>query len=201
MAAVNAERVAGFPSGRLFLDSIQQALAVALVNNYAFRRPSPRIYRGRLTPSTMPAFSLNTTAEETGGRFLIANYRIDPEKKESEITPADSFLDRLKSDLAPSTAARLSANFPYVSLMPRLEPPAPNFHFGDGGYFDNDGTASAIEFLWYALKSRNTQDPPVPVLILEIRDGPRSERGRRPRPAGKEMGARRTGYRPAIDFL
>jgi AraC family transcriptional regulator len=31
VAAVNAERVAGFPSGRLFLDSIEQALAVALV--------------------------------------------------------------------------------------------------------------------------------------------------------------------------
>ena len=28
-AAVNAERVAGFPNGRLFLDSVEQALAVA----------------------------------------------------------------------------------------------------------------------------------------------------------------------------
>jgi len=53
MAAVNAERVAGFPSGRLFLDSIEQALAVALVNDYAFRRPSPRIYRGGLTPARL----------------------------------------------------------------------------------------------------------------------------------------------------
>jgi len=52
-AAVNAERVAGFPSGRLFLDSIELALAVALVNDYAFRRPSPRIYRGGLTPARL----------------------------------------------------------------------------------------------------------------------------------------------------
>src|SRR5882762_895623 len=29
-AAVNAERVAGYPSGRLFVDSVEQALAVAL---------------------------------------------------------------------------------------------------------------------------------------------------------------------------
>src|SRR5215472_6249940 len=35
VAAVNAERIAGFPSGRLFLDSVEQALAVALVNNHA----------------------------------------------------------------------------------------------------------------------------------------------------------------------
>jgi AraC family transcriptional regulator len=53
VAAVNAERVAGFPSGRLFLDSIEQALAVALVNDYAFHRPSPRIYRGGLTPARL----------------------------------------------------------------------------------------------------------------------------------------------------
>ena len=32
VAAVNAERIAGFPSGRLFLDSVEQALAVPLVN-------------------------------------------------------------------------------------------------------------------------------------------------------------------------
>ena len=53
VAAVNAERVAGFPSGRLFLDSIEQALAVALVNDYSIRRPSPRIYRGGLTPARL----------------------------------------------------------------------------------------------------------------------------------------------------
>jgi AraC family transcriptional regulator len=53
VAAVNAERVAGFPSGRLFLDSIEQALAVTLVNDYALRRPSPRIYRGGLTPARL----------------------------------------------------------------------------------------------------------------------------------------------------
>jgi AraC family transcriptional regulator len=53
VAAVNAERVAGFPSGRLFLDSVEQAVAVALVNDYAVQRPSPRIYRGGLTPARL----------------------------------------------------------------------------------------------------------------------------------------------------
>jgi AraC family transcriptional regulator len=53
VAAVNAERAAGFPSGRLFLDYIEQAIAVALVNDYAVRRPSPRIYRGGLTPARL----------------------------------------------------------------------------------------------------------------------------------------------------
>ena len=47
-AAVNAERVAGFPSGRLFLDSVEQALAVALVSGYAVRHRSVQIFRGGL---------------------------------------------------------------------------------------------------------------------------------------------------------
>src|SRR3984885_7974302 len=47
-AAVNAERVAGFPSGRLFLDSLEQALAVALVNGFAVRHPAVQTHRGGL---------------------------------------------------------------------------------------------------------------------------------------------------------
>jgi AraC family transcriptional regulator len=47
-AAVNAERVAGFPSDRLFLDSVEQALAVALVNGYAVRHRSLPTHRGGL---------------------------------------------------------------------------------------------------------------------------------------------------------
>src|SRR6266478_2541820 len=46
--AVNAERIAGFPSGRLFLDSVEQALAVALVNGYAVRQRSVQTHRGGL---------------------------------------------------------------------------------------------------------------------------------------------------------
>src|SRR5579863_3008054 len=40
VAAVHAEMAAGFPSGRLFLDSIEQAIAVALVSGHAARRRS-----------------------------------------------------------------------------------------------------------------------------------------------------------------
>ena len=53
VAAVNAERIAGFPSGRLFLDSVEQALAVALVNNHAVRHRSVRVYHGGLGPARL----------------------------------------------------------------------------------------------------------------------------------------------------
>jgi len=53
LAAVNSERVAGFPSGRLFLDSVEQALAAALINGYAVRHRPVRTYRGGLSPARL----------------------------------------------------------------------------------------------------------------------------------------------------
>ena len=52
-AAVNAERIAGFPSGRLFLDSVEQALAATLVEGYAICRPAQRTHRGGLGPTRL----------------------------------------------------------------------------------------------------------------------------------------------------
>jgi len=48
VAAVHSEMVAGFPSGRLFLDSVEQAMAVTLVNGHAVRHHPVQIYRGGL---------------------------------------------------------------------------------------------------------------------------------------------------------
>jgi AraC family transcriptional regulator len=53
VGAVNAERIAGFPSGRLFLDSVEQALAVALVRGYAVRHHSVWVHRGGLGPTRL----------------------------------------------------------------------------------------------------------------------------------------------------
>src|SRR5215831_11516149 len=53
MAAVNAERIAGFPSGRLFLDSIEQAIAAAVVDGYGLRHGSVPSYRGGLGPARL----------------------------------------------------------------------------------------------------------------------------------------------------
>ena len=51
--AVDVERTAGFPSGRLFLDSIEQALARALVVGYAVHDYGVRVYRGGLSPARL----------------------------------------------------------------------------------------------------------------------------------------------------
>jgi len=48
VAAARAEMVAGFPSGRLFMDSVEQAMAVTLVEAHAVRHRPVQIYRGGL---------------------------------------------------------------------------------------------------------------------------------------------------------
>ena len=53
VAAVHAEMVAGFPSGRLFLDSVEQAMAVTLVSGQAVRHRPVRISRGGLGPARL----------------------------------------------------------------------------------------------------------------------------------------------------
>jgi len=51
--AVNAERIAGFPSGRLFLDSIEQAIAAARVDPHAGRNRAVHQLRGGLGPARL----------------------------------------------------------------------------------------------------------------------------------------------------
>ena len=148
-----------------------------------------------LSNGTMPAFTLNTTVAETGGRFLLSNYMVPavtPPPTNTEFLPAESFLqayaqdtccangphgEKVYADLPLSTAARLSATFPVVSSatrIPRQYAKAAS-HFLDGGYFDNDGTASAIEFLYSVMEKRvadhQTVPQPLKLLLVEIRDG------------------------------
>jgi len=47
--AIHKEALAGFPSGRLFLDSVEQEIAIALVNGHAAKRRPLQISRGGLS--------------------------------------------------------------------------------------------------------------------------------------------------------
>jgi hypothetical protein len=158
-----------------------------------------------LAKGALPAFTFNTTAAETGSRFLLSDYWVpDPStginlppgygpNPLNDFIPAESFLQAyasdghpygnisgrplLHADLPLATAARLSATFPIVSSGTRIPPAytAHAYHFLDGGYFDNDGTASVIEFLKSALPKPALVASPQPskklkLLLIEIRD-------------------------------
>ena len=138
-----------------------------------------------------PAFTFNTTVVETGDRFLLSNYSVFVDKETREaILPAASFLGVYAreglvngpiphrggfADLSLLTAARLSASFTFISPAARLpfemsQGRGQNaFHFVDGGYYDNDGTNSAIEFL-KAASPAYSKEHPLHVLLVEIRN-------------------------------
>ena len=144
-----------------------------------------------MSPSTtnnqwIPAFTMNTTTVERGERFLLANYKVpenqlneEPEYRARSFLatfehPApDGAIASSQPDLPLATAAQMSATFPYVSSAARV-PMDVDFridsvHFVDGGYFDNDGTVSAMEFLRYALNPSTEEKKGHP--NLEIIDG------------------------------
>jgi hypothetical protein len=142
-----------------------------------------------LREGNIPAFTFNTTAAETGGRYLLSNYElpVDPPsslKLDTDILPAESFLHtfghdetgekpsdrKLFADLPLATAARLSATFSYVSSASRIpkEVSTRGLHFIDGGYYDNDGTASAMEFLYFALQGSKSLPEPTPPACDEL---------------------------------
>ena len=157
-----------------------------------------------LVEDRLPAFTLNTTVSETGDRFLLSNYEVPKQTDQSsDVLPAESFLHAYGqpgadgaakfhhhyADLSLATAARLSATFPYVSSASRLPRKFADyaFHFVDGGYFDNDGTSSVVEFLHSALVDtsilkglqarirrvdpRGQRNAKIPIVLIEIRNG------------------------------
>ncbi|MEZ4712342.1 MAG: hypothetical protein R3A44_34450 [Caldilineaceae bacterium] len=119
-----------------------------------------------------PLVIFNSSIVETGERMLLTSAQLGAEQ--SEIWPTRYFMDIYGGyDLPVTTAARLSATFPYISpiAQPALngEPLDGNgYRLADGAYFDNHGTVTAIEWLQQILPLAKA-DGRNKVLIIEIR--------------------------------
>jgi hypothetical protein len=104
-----------------------------------------------------PAVIFNATITETGQRLLITNFKAEDYSKgrslaEINVRPQQAAVafDRTfpYRDLDLTTAARLSATFPVVTPVGRPDrDDVAVFHAADGGYYDNYGVVSAIEWL------------------------------------------------------
>lgn len=131
-------------------------------------------YRAKL--KNLPAFLFNTTAIETGSPVVFTNTDF-PDRKDTwswDQRHIRNILDLCGHDckLRVSTAARLSATFPYVSPAARGYP-CPAYHIVDGGYYDNYGVTTAIAWLMEALRGTPPKGARTPekVAIVVIRPG------------------------------
>ncbi len=133
-----------------------------------------------------PGVIFNSTLVETGKRLLLSTVEFDkaPASAQSERdrhTGRVEFLQQTPdADLRVRTAARLSATFPYVSPAARMLRGErggiykSGAHAVDGGYYDNYGMTSLLDWLDGGFRSLGTNSPQV--LIVEIRSSPTNER-------------------------
>jgi Patatin-like phospholipase len=107
--------------------------------------PNMSDWRADVGHGTRPAVIFNATAAESGQRFIVASTDVEP----AEDDAVRFFREYPGLDLPVITAARLSASFPYVSPEGRASegPEKLRYHVGDGGYYDNSGVLSALEWM------------------------------------------------------
>jgi hypothetical protein len=109
----------------------------------------------------MPALLFNAAIAETGHPVVFSNTRFPANVNGSQIGAGIQNFHTLYRQAAPYSydlpvvsAARLSASFPYVAPAARSDlfgPAVPDYHFVDGGYYDNYGITTLIAWLEEAL--------------------------------------------------
>ncbi|MGB8770095.1 MAG: hypothetical protein WCC92_10790, partial [Candidatus Korobacteraceae bacterium] len=118
-----------------------------------------------------PAVIFNATLVESGEPLLLATTNIlqknqipGPQRK----TFAELFPN---NDIPVVTAVRLAATFPFVTPAARAIADGPSYHVVDGGYYDNYGVNSLLEWLDEAFASTPPEKRP-DILIIQIRSFP-----------------------------
>lgn len=120
----------------------------------------------------VPGVILNTTVLEKGQRLMITPLSFAGDAERARARTLSEFLgvgDGLEADPNLWTAARLSATFPFVSPAARAEihdaagKPVPaareaELHLIDGGYYDNYGVTSSLDWLEPVLAARLAGD-------------------------------------------
>jgi len=151
-----------------------------------------RSWYGDVSNGTLPAVVLNSTITETGERLLLGTTQLSKNngslscgkarKDMSDLFPAGQ-------DLQVVTAARLSASFPYVTPAARAKLAGPQPHVVDGGYYDNYGMSTLVEWLDEALKESLKREHPIRnVLVIQVHGAPLNESDLHERQYAKSRG-------------
>jgi hypothetical protein len=129
-------------------------------------RPTMTEWRHDVQNGRRPAVIFNATVSESGERFLVSSTDTSSEGTEQ-------FFDLYPNvDIGVATAARLSATFPYVSPLARASagPATYAYHIGDGGYYDNSGLLSAVE--WLRDAGNTIEGYKVVLILIDAKPGP-----------------------------
>jgi len=130
----------------------------------ALRQPLLSLYAND-GASKLPSLFLNGTSMETGGRLLTSNCLL------ADLRNTGDTLAILGSDVRISTAAHNSARFPYVSPVGGL----PTHHVADGGYFENSGSATALQIFKVIAQTGSFKQyqPRVVFVVIDYRPRPK----------------------------
>ncbi len=139
-------------------------------------------WRNQVLEGEIPVPVFNATVVDDGRRFLISPMTFGRAND-------DKFVDFNtlygEYDMSVVTAARLSATFPYISPVcrPYVSPvrrsninlKGKNYHIADGGYFDNSGVFTVVEWLDKWLASDPKPNPNIKkVILLQINAFPKA---------------------------
>lgn len=130
-------------------------------------------WNSKVATGELPAVIMNATIAETGERLLLATTKVGRRQVlgRARVDATElHFINGEKLDVGVVTAARLSASFPYVTPAARSDAPGPQPHVVDGGYYDNYGMATMVEWLDGALDGAG--DKVQSVLVVQIHGAP-----------------------------
>jgi hypothetical protein len=123
-----------------------------------------------------PAVIFNSTIVETGERLLLSTASNDLSSQPTSLSShgrQDSNTLYRGRDLPIVTAARLSATFPFVTPAARIwrgNAFDRDYHIVDGGYYDDYGIVSILD--WLNAFAEGPEPRPSKVIILQIRGFP-----------------------------
>lgn len=144
------------------------ALEQAWSNRGGGRHQTMNAWREGVEDGWRPAVIFNATQVETGEPLLLATTDMPPQIPTFKTSAPDS-------DIPVVTAARLASTFPYVSPATKAASGSPPYHVVDGGYYDNYGLYSLLEWLNEALTSSSPGKTP-DILIIQIHSFPSGAR-------------------------
>jgi predicted acylesterase/phospholipase RssA len=159
-------------SGQTLTNDRGSALEHAWQLNDSLQRATLSRWTDDAANSRRPALIFNATIVETGERLLLSTDASFSEQQSRDPSIGKRHFGGLypDRDLQVTTAARLSATFPYVSpagQIWRRHVSAEDYHIVDGGYYDNYGVVSLLDWL-----DTNLQMPgpkPSKVIVVQIR--------------------------------